>query len=173
MRREKFVPGHVHAVSSPEENVIDGPFAPIIQTDSHLLADWIRRDKGTSQVYRHIFESVHQPTCSCRSDRSFSELVLEPSRETPKQIGSRHQLTNACGPNVSGSIEKTSGEFAQPMMQCLGSPSLEPMNVTGTRDDFNFGSAFMQQSCRLQGALSAADDQNPFPGKPFEVTVFR
>ena len=74
-------------------------------------------------------------------------------------------------PDVRRRVEQLPRKHAEPVVQRFGGPPAQPMDARRTRDDFDLGSAFVQQRPRFQGALPTADDQHPFSCELLEVAV--
>jgi len=124
--------------------VVDSAFTSIVQSDFHLLAHRPDGNNRSSEPDRNILEPIHQPARAGWPNGSLPESVLDAARQSPQQLGPRHELANACRPNVRGRIEEPRSEFAHLMMKRPGSPSLQPMNSMRPRDDFDFGADFAE-----------------------------
>jgi hypothetical protein len=57
------------------------------------------------------------------------------------------------------------------VVQRLGETALKPVNPVSARYNLDFGAGFMEKGSRFQGALPAADDEDPLPAELLEFTV--
>src|SRR5881628_3864994 len=93
--------------------MIDNSLLAVVQFDFHFFAAHACRNGRSAEAHRNVLKSVDQPSSARGADRTSPEPVLSPARESPRQIRSRHNLTDACRSDVRGGIQKLGDSLAE------------------------------------------------------------
>src|SRR6266849_6473825 len=126
---EEIVLGNVDAIPGSQENMVEVSLATVIE--AHFDALTLRRGghHRASKVHRHVFEPLHQPSRASRADRSLPEPVLDWPRESPDEVGTRHDLADTCGTNIRRCIEKFRDRGSEAAVNRSRHNSTQPANL--------------------------------------------
>jgi len=105
-RRKEDVLGNVHPISCSEENMVDDPFASIVQLDFYPIAKGSSRNNGTAEFHGHVLEPRHKPSRAGWPDRFLPEPILSRPRQSPYQVRTRHNLADTSWTDIGGCIEE-------------------------------------------------------------------
>src|SRR5690349_2726857 len=134
---EEIVLGDVDAIAGAEKNVIGGALSAVVKFDLHALACHASGNNCPAELHRHALQPGDKPARAGRANGAAAEPILDRARELANQIRPRHDLADARGANVGGSVEDLGKFGTQTGMNGSGEQATEPANILGASDNFN------------------------------------